>query len=144
MKSPESYPGRTIATNQILLASAARTATGTGDAVELQGYSALFLQLDVTAVATAAADTLNVFIQTMVDGSNWVDVYHFTEVVGNGGAKRYFGKLVFDAALTEFENAAALAAAGGRSIFGDSYRVRWAVIDDTSPSFTFSVKVNAT
>jgi len=145
VRSPESYPGRTIAENQIILASAARTSTGTGDAVVLDGFAALVLQLDVTAAATDAGDTLDVFLQTTVDGTNWVDIHHFTQVVGNGGAKRYYAKVMFDAALTEFENGAALGAAGGRSIFGSQYRVRWAIVDaDADASFTFSVKANGT
>jgi hypothetical protein len=144
MRSPESFPGRCIAVNQILLESGVRTETGNGEAVKLEGFSALMLQLDVTAAATAAGDTLDVFVQTTVDGVNWIDVYHFTQILGNGGAKRYFGKLIWDVALTEFENAAALGAAAGRAIFGDSWRVRWAITDATTDdaSFTFGVKLN--
>jgi hypothetical protein len=146
MKSPASFPGRTIVTNQVLLASAARTTTGTGDEFLLEGMSALTLQCNLTAAATEVGDTLDVFVQTTIDGTNWVDVYHFTQMLGNGGAKRYFGKLLFDAALTEFENAATLAAAGGRAIFGDRYRVRWAITDagSVNASFTFSVTANGT
>lgn len=145
-KSIESYPGRAIETQKTLLASAARTVTGAGDPVALEGFAAIVLQLDVTAAATETGDTLDVYVQTTIDGTNWVDIYHFTQVVGDGGAKRYFGKLVFDAALTEFENAAALAAAGGRAIFGDQYRVRWAVTDASTDnaSFTFGVTANGT
>lgn len=146
MRSPESFPGRSIVTNLVLLESAARTETGTGGELVAEGLSALFLQLDVTAAATDSGDTLDVYVQTTIDGTNWVDIYHFTQVLGNGGAKRYFGKVLFDAALTEFENAAALAAAGGRSILGDRYRVRWAITDASTDnaSFTFSVKANGT
>ena len=52
---------------------------------------------------------LNVYVQTTIDGSNWVDVAHFTEVAGDGSAVRQFAKLIWDAALTEFENGTALA-----------------------------------
>lgn len=148
MKSPESYPGRTIVTNQVLLASGARTTTAGafGDAVTLEGFAALVFQLDVTAAATDAGDTLDVTVQTTIDGTNWVDIHHFTQVLGNGGAKRYYGKVVFDAALTEFENGAALAAAAGRSIFGSQYRVKYVVVNTSTEdaSFTFSVTANGT
>lgn len=122
----------------------AGASTGTGAAVADMGeWKALILQLDVTAAATDVADTLDVYVQTTVDGTNWVDIYHFTQVLGNGGVKRYFGKIVWDAALTEFENAASLAAAGGRSIVGDQYRVRYVQVDaDSDATFTFSVKAN--
>lgn len=128
-----------------LLESAARTETGTGDAVSNLGeFSVLIAQLDVTSAATAAGDTLDVYLQTTIDGTNWVDIHHFTQVLGNGGAKRYFAKLVSSVALTEFENAAALAAAAGRAIVGGQYRVRWAITDATTDdaSFTFSVYAN--
>jgi hypothetical protein len=146
-QSPDAYPGRPNVPGISLLASAARTETGTGDPVTLEGYLALVLQLDVTAAATDVGDTLDVYVQTTLDGgTNWVDIYHFTQVLGNGGAKRYFGKVVADASLTEFENATALGAAAGRAIFGSAYRVRWAITDASTDnaSFTFSVSANAT
>lgn len=132
-----------IDNNIELLASATKTATGTGNSVSGLGrYEQLVFQLDLTAAATDVGDTLDVYIQTTVDGTNWVDIYHFTQCLGNGGAKRYFGKLVASAALTEFETGAALAAAGGRAILGDQFRVRWAITDagTANASFTFSVK----
>lgn len=128
-----------------LLASAARIETGTGSAVANLGeFRALVLQFDVTAAATAAGDTLDVYVQTTIDGTNWVDIHHFTQVLGNGGAKRYFAKVVAEAALTEFENATALGAAANRAIVGNQYRVRWVVVDATTDdaSFTFSVTAN--
>lgn len=146
-QSPDAYPGRPLVPGIVLLAAAARTVTGTGEAVTLEGFLALVLQLEVTAAATESSDTLDVYLQTTLDGgSSWVDVYHFTQVLGNGGAKKYFGKIVADAALTEFENGAALGAAAGRAIFGSSYRVRWAITDASTQnaSFTFSVKANGT
>jgi hypothetical protein len=139
------YSGNPNLQNIELLASAARTATGTGTAVSGLGeWKSIVLQLDVTAAATAVGDTLDVFVQTTIDGTNWVDVHHFTQVLGNGGAKRYYAKVAGDIALTEFENGAALAAAASRSIVGDKYRIRWAITDaDTvNASFTFSVKAN--
>lgn len=144
MQGALNYSGNPNLQNIVLQASAAKTATGTGTAVTGLGeWRVLILQLDVTAAATDAGDTLDVYVQTTIDGTNWVDVYHFTQVLGNGGAKRYYGKLIWDAALTEFENAAALAAAGGRAIVGDQYRVRWAITDaDADCSFTFSVTAN--
>lgn len=147
MKSPESYPGRTIVTNQVLLPSAARlvTAGTNGDEFIIEGLSALFLQLDVSAAATDVGDTLDVYVQTTIDGTNWVDIYHFTQVLGNGGAKRYYGKVMFDAALTEFENGTALAAGASRSIMGEKYRVRYVIVDaDADGGFTFGVTASGT
>jgi hypothetical protein len=124
-----------------LLAAAAREDTGNGDAVKLPGFvNALAFTLDVTAAASTAADRLDVYVQTKVDGVNWIDVAHFTQIVGNGGAKRFTAKLIANAAVTEFEAAAALAAAAKRDLLGDEWRVRWVVTDDsTNAAFTFSV-----
>lgn len=144
-QSPQAYVGRPIVPGIALLPLAARTTTGIGDAVTIEGLSSLVLQLNLTAAATDAGDTLDVYVQTTLDaGSSWVDIYHFTQMLGNGGAKKYFGKLQADAALTEFENGSSLSAAGGRSIFGDSYRVRWEITDASTQnaSFTFSVYAN--
>ena len=146
MQSPEAYNGRTIVENQEILASAARTADGTGDAVVLDGFEILLFQLDVTAAATAVDDTLDVYVQTLIDGTNWIDVVHFTQVLGNGGAKRYIAKISASLALTEFEVGTALGAAAVRNLIGSQWRARWAITDadDDNASFTFSVKANGT
>lgn len=139
------YTGNPNLQGVVLQPSAAKTATGTGTAVTGLGeWQVLILQLDVTAAATDVGDTLDAFLQTTIDGTNWIDIYHFTQVLGNGSAKRYFGKIVRDVALTEFENATALGAAAGRAIVGDQYRVRWAITDASTAnaSFTFSVTAN--
>lgn len=127
-----------------LLASAARTAaTGTGTPTRLPGMvNAFGASMDVTVDESTAADKLDVYIQTKLDGTNWVDVIHFTQHDGNVGAKRYYSKIAVGAALTEFENATALAEAAVRNLLGDDWRVRWAITDDSgSASFTFSVTV---
>jgi hypothetical protein len=128
-----------------LLASAARNvtlhATGNGDAVRLPVAPAYAFVLDVSAAATAAGDTLDVFVQAMLDGTNWVDVVHFTQVLGDGGAKRYVSKIAPGAVVqAEFEVGAALAAAAVRHLAGDKWRVRWAIVDaNASGGFTFGV-----
>jgi hypothetical protein len=125
-----------------LLASAAQTATGTASSsVYMPVMQAAAFVLDVTAAATATGDTLDVYVQTKLDGTNWVDVVHFTQVLGDGGAKRYYAKLTSHLATAEFENGAALGAAAVRNLIGDEWQVRWAITDaDTDDaSFTFSV-----
>jgi len=133
-----------------LLASAARTAaTGAGDPIEdmwqLGGRHgdahALALVLDVTAAATAVDDTLDVYVQTMLDGANWLDVARFTQILGNGGAKRYVAKLERDTTVAEFEVGSALGAASARDLLGTQWRARWAITDAGADdaAFTFSV-----
>ena len=94
-----------------LLASANRTATGTGDAVRLQSMvNGFAFTLNVTDTALAAGDLLDVFIQTKPDGTNWMDVVHFTQVAGNETAVRHIGKVAAEQAETTFDASAALAA----------------------------------
>lgn len=93
--------------------------------------------LDVTAASAAGTDTLDVFVQSFVDGE-WVDVIHYTQVLGDGGAKRFFAKICGDEPQAMFENASALAAGSVRHLLSGQYRVRW-VIAGTG-SFTFSVR----
>jgi len=134
---------RAVGFAQTLLASAAQSATSTGEAAVriIDPPNGIVFELDVTAAATDADDTLNVFIQTSIDNTNWVDVVHFTEVLGNGGAKRYYAKITSAVNTAEFENGAALGAAAVRNIVGDQWRVRFAIVDPTGAnvSFTFSV-----
>ena len=112
-----------------------------GPAVRLPGMvNGMAFTLDVTAAATDAADTLDVYVQTMLDGANWVDVVHFTQVLGNGGALRYISKIVAQIGQAEFEVGTALGAAGIRNLLGDEWRVRYVQADaDKDASFTFSV-----
>ena len=124
-----------------LAASAARTTTGSGSEVRLdKGVRSFQFVLDVTVDESTAADKLDVYIQTKVDDTNWVDVVHFTQHDGNTGAARYFAKICADVATSAFANSAALAEANVRNFFGPAWRVRWAVTDDSgNASFTFSV-----
>jgi hypothetical protein len=116
-------------------------AAGSTTAMQLPGMvSAMAFELDLTAAATDAGDTLDVTVQTLIDGTNWVDVVHFTQCLGNGGAKRYFAKIAAGLAENMFENGAALAAGSVRHLLGDSWRLKYVQVDaDTDGTFTFSV-----
>lgn len=121
--------------------AAGAIAAGTGDAVHLPGMvNGFAFELDVTAAATDADDTLDVYVQTTLDGTNWIDVVHFTQCVGNGGAKRHIGKVLAGAAETMFEAGAALAAGSVRNLLGDKWRVKYVQVDaDSDGTFTFAV-----
>ena len=136
--------------NQTLLASAAQTASSTGESAvrlldgarrartHIQGIQFV---LDLTAAATEVGDLLDVYVQTKLDDTNWVDIVHFSQCVGNGGALRYFEKITAGAAQAGFEDGDALAAGSVRNLMGDQYRVRFAITDagTDNASFTFSV-----
>lgn len=124
-----------------LFGSAARTVSaGTnGSEVRLPAAPAYAFCLDVTAAATDVGDTLDVFVQTLI-GGQWVDVVHFTQVLGNGGAKRYFAKVSAGLAETMFENGSALAAGSVRHLCGDAWRGRYVFVDaNANGSMTFQL-----
>lgn len=137
------WPTKNVHERKALLASAARTATAgaEGSGLRLANADAYAFVLDVSAAAADVGDTLDVFVQAMLDGVNYVDVVHFTQVLGNGGAKRYVAKIAPGAiAQAEFEVGAALAAAAVRHLAGDLWRVRWAIVDaNANGGFTFGV-----
>lgn len=138
---------------QTLLASAAQTTTSTGTAaVDLFQFcggdhahiNAIAFVLDVTNAATDAGDTLDVFVQTLIDGTNWVDVVHFTQVVGNGADDlTYIAKIERGTALSEFEIGTTLTATNARDIFGEQWRVRFAITDSGTDNATFTFGVYA-
>lgn len=133
-----------------LLASAERTASGSSvvpTAVPDDIVAAVF-QLDVTAAATAVGDTLDVYIQHTVDGTNYDDFIHFTQVLGNGGAKRFMARWNSIGAAPESEMGALQDAAMSAGVLqqpiGRTWRVKWVVASADTPAFTFSVTASLT
>lgn len=139
--SKAAYEAVTLATFTDVDASTDDMANASS-AVRLPVAGAYGFRLDVTAAAVGVDDTLDVYVQTLIDGTNWLDVVHFTQVLGNGGAKRYYSKICSQLATAEFENATALGAAAVRNFIGDAWRVYCIVVDGgaaTAEKFTFTV-----
>ena len=133
-----------------LRTSAAQAAAGTvtGDAVTFdQKWSELVAQLVVSAAATDADDTLDVYIDTSFDaGTTWINLGHFTQVLGNGGAKTFVLAIKNDnPGATAVYNVTSDAAAGAtRQIgFGDRIRYRGVVVDPTGSNVSFTYQVKA-
>ncbi len=111
-----------------------------------QPWKELMVQLDVTAAATDATDTLDVYIDMSIDGgTRWNNLIHFTQVLGNGGAKTFVAVIKNDnpGASAVFATTSDAAAGATRQIgFGDRIRVRSVSVDASTQnvSFTFSVK----
>lgn len=112
---------------ETLLASAARTATGTGSAVcGFSRYEKFAAELVVSA-ASGTTPTLDVTLQHSIDGgTNWYTLATFTQKTATGSELK-----------TESEVEAATA-----EVYGDCLRAIW-TIGGTTPSFTFYVKVTA-
>lgn len=128
-----------------LASSAARTASGNGEWVAVLGerFQYSFL-LDITASATDAGDTLDVYIDTSFDGVNSAgNVVHYTQQAGNGSAAKevaIVGASATQTTTTVVTSDAAVATV--RTGFtGPYWRARWAVVDsgDGNSSHTFSV-----
>lgn len=99
----------------------------------------VILQCDLTAAATDVGDTLDVKVQTKIAG-NWVDVAYFTQMLGNGGAKRFAAKLMTQTAFTLGDITGALTAGNIRHLFGDEWRVNYVTVDaNANSAFTFTV-----
>ena len=133
-----------------LSASGEKVADGNSDAMALQTMiNAFAFTLDVTAAATDVQDTLDVYVQTLLDMVNWVDVVHFPQCLGNGGAVRYIEKIEAQTSEAGFNVTAALAAGTVRHLLGDRWRVRWDLYESGPASgsgtglaiFTFEVTV---
>ena len=128
-----------------LAASAARTAGANGSWVYFGGERTRFVfLLDITASATDAGDTLDVYIDVSFDGTNSVgNAAHFTQQAGNGAAASEYAVLDASApgASVIAVTSDAAAAAVRPSLFGAYYRARWAIVDsgDANSSHTFSV-----
>lgn len=135
-----------------LLASAARTASGTASITAIPHpelvRSAVF-QLDVTAAATEVGDLLDVYLQHSPDGgTTWDDFVHFTQVLGNGGAKKFLaswrGDVVPETEMKAPGDATLAAGAVVQGPVGKSWRVKWVVVDagTVNASFTFSLSAD--
>jgi hypothetical protein len=110
-----------------LLASGARTTTGTGSAVCGFGRYEKFTAELVVSAASGTTPTLDVLVEHSIDGgTTWFTMITFTQKTTTGNELK-----------TESEVEAATA-----EVYGDCLRVKY-TIGGTTPSFTFYVKINA-
>lgn len=129
-----------------LAASAARTASASEAAVHVGGlWRRAELVFDVTASATDAGDTLDVYVDISPDsGTTWVNAVHFAQQAGNGAAKTEIAILDPSNPGVATINVTADAAAGAvrPSVIGRTFRARSVLVDGggANTSHTFSVK----
>lgn len=131
-----------------ILPSAVRTASGNlplaTAGLKPERWDGGVFQLAVTAAATAAGDTLNVYIQHSTDnGTTWDDFVSFTQVLGNGGAKNLLAFWTTDSTAPVANHAVAdgtlAAGTSNQGPVGDLWRVKWVIVNASNPSFTFAV-----
>jgi hypothetical protein len=127
-----------------LATSAARTSGANGTAVVVGGWRRAIVELSVTASATDAGDTLDVYVDVLApDGVTWLNAIHFAQQAGNGAAKKEFAVLDPSNPGTASIAVTSDAAAGAvrPALFGPQMRARWAIVDsgDHNSSHTFAV-----
>jgi len=140
-----------VAAAQItLVSSAVRTASGT-QAVTIPApnlYDSAVFLLSVSAAATDVGDTLDVYLQSSPDGgTTWDDFAHFTQVLGNGGVKKFLASWAhWVTAEAEMKPPADAGLAAGvlQGPVSSTWRVKWVVVDagTANASFTFSVTMS--
>lgn len=109
-------------------------------------FNLLIAILNVTAAATDVGDTLDVYLDTSFDGgASFINIGHFTQVLGNGGAKKFvmsFKPAPIAAANSVSATGDQAAAAALQIGFGDRFRYRAVAVDaDANASFTFSLAI---
>jgi hypothetical protein len=147
MPQPVQFAGETIT----LAASAARTASANGTTVHVaSGRSRYVVLLSIAdASLTAAADTLDVYVDLSPDGgTTWVNAIHFTQRAGDAsGAAKEVAILDSASAAATVTNVTSDAASGAVRpyVFGNAIRARWAIVDsgDHNSSHTFGVSAFA-
>ncbi len=105
--------------------------------------SAVIMVLDATAVDDDGTDTLNVHIESQIDGTNWIDICAFTEVVGNAGTKRIVAKIMKETAQTMFADGA-LTAGNVRHLLGENLRAVYTIVEGGGADVSFTFRVTMT
>jgi hypothetical protein len=130
---------------QNLVASAARTTTGNTAALALDFPCEIMTVILNLASVTGSSPTLDLYIQTSIDGgATWIDFYHNRQT---GSAGVYVGRWAAgpenNVSGVDVTSGDAVLAAGvilNGPIVPGKIRVKW-VIAGTTPSFTFAVDV---
>lgn len=131
-----------------VLASTTATADGTAAAASYQYgrvNAAVFL-LTVSAAAAAVGDLLDVFLQSSADGgTTYDDFVRFTQVLGNGGAKKYIAVWQRDVTPTRALGApqdGAMAAGVNQGPVATTWRIKYKVTDGGAHGQSFTFKVD--
>lgn len=111
-----------------------------GTTVEAYRFSVILWLLNVTATLTDVDDTLDAFIDTRV-GATWINIAHFTQVLGNGGATARYVNTVPSNMLTTDLCATDCAVGVSRGLIGDAFRGRYTIVNPGGgiATFTFSL-----
>jgi hypothetical protein len=107
------------------------------------GFGQLVVVLDVTAALAAGGDTLDVYLDSSIDGAIWVNIAHYTQVVGGGGAKRFVSIHPRSGTATITDVTTDLVAGNLRSFIGSHLRVRETVVNAGAGAQSFTYGMTA-
>ena len=126
-----------------LFASAERlvTAGTNGDTFTVKGERLVYTWvLDLTDAQAAAGDKLDVYVDTLFGTATWINIAHFTQILGDGSntITRYCvtvpaNMLTTDVATTD------CAVGVARGVVGSAFRGRYIIVDAGTAKFTFSL-----
>lgn len=111
-------------------------------------FTEMIVVCDMTAAATDVGDTLDLYIDTSFDGGlSFVNIGHFTQILGNGGAKKFimsFKSSPISAANSVPFGTDQVASAALQIGFGNYINYRAVIVDagTQNVSFNYSVKVS--
>jgi len=133
----------------LTVVAAGATAGVNGAAYLTNGERSRFIAvLDLTAAATDVDDTLDVYLDTSIDGgTSWLNSAHFTQCLGNGGTNKFFAVLDPTTPGTAVLAAATDCAVSvvRPSLVGDAFRGRYVIVDPAgaNAAFSFTLKLYA-
>jgi hypothetical protein len=116
-----------------------------GNVVQLAhaGFGQLELVLSVTNADADAGDTLDVYVDCSIDGVTWINICHFTQVIGTDAALALVAIIPRTGTGAVVNATADLAAGNVRSFIGSWLRSRATRVDaggDVDMTFTYALK----
>ena len=126
-------PAQAASGGQALAAAGSRSASGAGSGVApVQMADLRAFELNVYSAAGGAGATLDVWIQQCIDGTNWDDIAHYPQVLGNSGGGQWIATFTVrqrDQAGEMHQMRDATLAAGQvvDSMLGRCFRAKWVI-----------------
>lgn len=147
------YAGNVVGDGKLvtLMEAATDTTAAVGTLVAavtgLQHFRQAMIVLHLTNAAAAVGDTLDVYVDSSPDGTSWLNVVHFTQILGNGTDDlTFFAVLDPGGAPGTAVIAATSDCAAGvvrPAMFADQLRVRYTIVDGGAHGQSFSFGVQA-
>jgi hypothetical protein len=116
------------------------TAGTNGTAVAILGERVAYVWiLNITDADSAAGDTLDVYVDTLFGTATWINVAHFTQVLGNGADTLSYYTITVPTNMTTTDDTTSDCAAGvARGVVGSQFRGRYVIVDGGAHGENFS------